>query len=411
MTLNQYKFRLQNSLVNWYLIVPQAQKAMLESTLTFTNIQRLRIAAWLSILFNLILVSTQLAFIGNIDQPRILEMAPYIMALRLVLILISLAFLAVSGKPKSPHEINLYHHFFETGYIMLNLIGYAILSSLIYSVGPGIASSYLIVILISASFLYLKWAKSITIYGLAWFTLSIMVWLFQTDWIVAFSAILNGSIVTIFALVMSQIIYANRIKEFLNLQKIEMQKKELDTSNKMLENLSYLDALTNIPNRRFFDEFLYREWKLAVRERRLTLCLIMVDIDHFKQFNDNFGHQTGDDILVNVATNLSESVNRPNDLVARYGGEEFAAILPNTDLIGASRVANRMLQALEKLDIEHPFSPNNRLTISLGLACIQPQANELPKTLIVAADKALYQAKKAGGNQCVIANNCTFNIP
>ncbi len=403
MISNQFKIRLQNKFINWFLIAPEADKTMLESTLTYTNIQRLRIITWLLIVFNLVLISIQLTFIGNIEQLRILEIAPYIMALRLILIISSVAFLIVTSRPAFPDAINRYHHFYETGYILLNLIGYAVLSGLIYSVGPGITSSYLMAVLVSATFLYLKWSKSIVIYGLAWIILSIMVWRFQSDWIVAFSAFLNGSFVTIVALVISRIIYVNKVREFLNLQTIELQREELAASNDMLKRLSYLDALTNIPNRRFFDEFLCREWGLAVRERGLPLCLIMVDIDQFKQFNDTFGHQAGDDILVNVATTLRETIKRPGDLVARYGGEEFAAILPNTDLVGARRIADRMLQAVEKLDIDHPFSTNGRLTISLGLACIQPNDKDIPENLIDTADKALYQAKNAGGNRCVLA--------
>jgi len=395
---NQFRIQLQNRFGNWFPVVPEADKNILESILTYCNIQRLRIISWLLILINLTLIFIQLAYIGKIDQPRILEIAPYIMTLRIVLLVSSVAFLFVTRLP-FPDAIKRFHHFYESGYIILNLITYAILYSLIHSVGPGIASSYLMAVLVSATFLYLKWSKSILIYGFSWIVFSVMVWRFQPDWILAFSAIINGSVVTILALVMSQIIYVNRVKEFLNLQTIELQKEELAASNDLLEKLSYLDALTNIPNRRFLDEFLHREWRLAVREHGLQLSLIMVDIDQFKQLNDTFGHQNGDDILVNIATTLSRTVKRPGDLFARYGGEEFAAILPKTDLIGARRIAEQMLQAVERLDISHPFSSNGRLTISIGLACIKPNDKELPETLIEAADKALYQAKKAGGNR------------
>ncbi len=404
MTPNQFRIQLQNRFGNWFPVVSEADKNMLESILTYSNIQRLRIISGLLILINLTLISIQLAYIGKVDQPRILEVAPYIMTLRQILIVSSVAFLIVTRLP-SPDAIKRSHHFYETGYIMLNLISYAILYSLIHSVGPGIASSYLMAVLVSATFLYLKWSKSILIYGFSWIVFSVMVWRFQPDWILAFSAIINGSVVTILALVMSQIIYVNRVKEFLNLQTIELQKEELAASNDLLEKLSYLDALTNIPNRRFLDEFLHREWRLAVREHGLQLSLIMVDIDQFKPLNDTFGHQNGDDVLVNIATTLSRTVKRPGDLFARYGGEEFAAILPKTDLIGARGIAEQMLQAVERLDINHPFSSNGRLTISIGLACIQPNDKELPETLIEAADKALYQAKKAGGNRCVVANS------
>lgn len=395
---NQFRIQLQNRFANWFPAVPEADKNILENILIYSNIQRLRIISWLLIFINLTLISIQLAYIDKIDQPHILEIAPYIMTLRMVLLVSSVAFLIVTRLP-FPNAVKRSHLFYETGYIILNLISYAILYSLIHSVGPGIASSYLMAVLVSATFLYLKWSKSIAIYGFSWIVFSVMVWRFQPDWILAFSAIINGSVVTIFALVMSQIIYVNRVKEFLNLQTIQLQKEELATSNNLLENLSYLDALTNIPNRRFLDEFLHREWSLAVREHGLQLSLIMVDIDQFKQLNDTFGHQNGDDILVKIATTLSRTVKRPGDLFARYGGEEFAAILPKTDLIGARKIAEQMLQAVERLDINHPFSANGRLTISIGLACIQPDDKELPEILIEAADKALYQAKKAGGNR------------
>lgn len=400
---NQFRIQLQNRFANWFPTVPEANKNILENILIHSNIQRLRIISWLLIFINLSLISIQLAYINKIDQPRILEIAPYIMTLRMVLLVSSVAFLIATRLP-FPDAVKRSHLFYETGYIILNLISYAILYSLIHSVGPGIASSYLMAVLVSATFLYLKWSKSIAIYGFSWIVFCVMVWRFQPDWILAFSAIINGSVVTIFAFVMSQIIYVNRVKEFLNLQTIQLQKEELATSNNLLENLSYLDALTNIPNRRFLDEFLHREWSLAVREHGLQLSLIMVDIDQFKQLNDTFGHQNGDDILVKIATTLSRTVKRPGDLFARYGGEEFAAILPKTDLIGARKIAEQMLQAVERLDINHPFSANGRLTISIGLACIQPDDKALPEILIEAADKALYQAKKAGGNQWVVAN-------
>lgn len=400
---NQFKIQLQKAFGNWFPVVPDADKNLFESILTYSNIQRLRIITWLLITINLLLIFVHLAYIGDIDQPSILTVAPYIMAIRLIVILSSAAFLIVSRLPAFPDAIKKSHHFYNSIYILLNLIIYAVLSSLVHSAGPGIASSYLMAVLVSATFLYLNWLKSILIYGFSWIVFSVMVWHFQPDWIVAFSAIINGSVVTILALVMSRVIYANRVKEFLNLQTIELQKDKLAASNNLLERLSYLDALTNIPNRRFLDEFLQREWRLAIREHGLALSLIMVDIDQFKQLNDAFGHQNGDDILVNVATALSRTVKRPGDLFARYGGEEFIAILPKTDLYGASRIAGQMLQAVERLDIKHPFSYNGRLTISIGLACMQPNDKELPESLIEAADKALYQAKKAGGNRYVLA--------
>lgn len=378
------------------------EKALLNNVLTHANIYRLRLIAWLLIAFMSILIVLQLVFIAKVVLPRALEIAPYIMHLRFIFIGGSVAFLIVSGRPASPNAITRRHYIYSYGYILFNLTGFAILSGLIQSIGPGIASSYLMAMIISSAFLYLNLPNSVLIYSLAWAVMSIMVWRFQFDWLVASSVFLNSSFVTIIAIFISYTVYTNRVREFLYQRKIERQKEKLLLSNDMLKNLSYLDALTGIPNRRFFDEFLRREWKRAVREQQ-PLCMIMIDIDHFKLFNDTFGHQNGDDALFQVGTTLNMAVKRPGDLVFRYGGEEFAAILPKTDQTGVTEVAKRMLQAVSGLKIYHPFSPTGRLTISVGLACVQPKNGELPDYVIDCADKALYRAKGAGGNQYVRA--------
>ncbi len=174
---------------------------------------------------------------------------------------------------------------------------------------------------------------------------------------------------------------------------------ELKRHRDMLENLSSLDGLTGIPNRRRFDEFLELEWKQAVRDASY-LSLIMIDIDYFKKYNDNYGHCAGDDCLRRVAITLSESVNRPSDLVARYGGEEFAAVLPKTDPEGALFIADTMHSCIRQLRIPHSHSEiGDFLSISLGAASIIPTRNTSSSTLINGGDRALYQAKRSGRNQ------------
>lgn len=204
-------------------------------------------------------------------------------------------------------------------------------------------------------------------------------------------------VVTITALFLSRVIYVTRVREYLDQRMIELTQEKLAASNNILKRLSYMDFLTKIPNRRFFDEFIAREWRRALREQEM-LSLIMVDIDQFKMYNDTFGHQAGDDILLQVATALGSAVKRPGDLIARYGGEEFVVVLPKTALPGARQISEQMRRAVEGLNITHPGSPDSRLTISLGLATAQPGREDLPLDFINAADKALYQAKEAGGN-------------
>ena len=174
---------------------------------------------------------------------------------------------------------------------------------------------------------------------------------------------------------------------------------ELKRHRDMLENLSMLDGLTGISNRRRFDERLEVEWKRARRESSF-LSLIMIDIDYFKAFNDHYGHQAGDDCLKSVAITLQSSVNRPADCVARYGGEEFACILPVTDMQGALVVAETLRKNVFTLNIPHAYSPvANSATISLGAASILPASGGTPDVLVEAADKALYHAKESGRNQ------------
>ncbi len=173
---------------------------------------------------------------------------------------------------------------------------------------------------------------------------------------------------------------------------------ELKRHRDMLENLSSLDGLTGIPNRRRFDEMLDTEWRHCLREN-VFLSLIMMDIDYFKNFNDNQGHQAGDDCLKKVAITLASSVRRPMDFVARYGGEEFVAILPKTDADGILVVAENIRRNIESLQIPHSHSPASAyVTVSLGGAAVIPTMQMSSDILVKAADDALFQAKREGRN-------------
>ena len=167
-----------------------------------------------------------------------------------------------------------------------------------------------------------------------------------------------------------------------------------------LEALSLLDALTDIPNRRRYDESLASEWARAKRDRT-PLSLIMIDIDHFKEYNDYYGHGAGDVCLQRVATELVEGVVRPGDLVARYGGEEFVVILPDTDKDAAGQIAERLRERIEKLNLAHAYSGTKSvITISAGVAT-QTELGECLSSRMLhdSADKALYMAKAGGRNR------------
>jgi two-component system chemotaxis family response regulator WspR len=170
-----------------------------------------------------------------------------------------------------------------------------------------------------------------------------------------------------------------------------------------------LDGLTGIANRRQFDKTLDQEWQRALRNCT-ELSLIMIDIDYFKLFNDTYGHQAGDDCLKSVALALARIVHRPSDIVARYGGEEFAVILPETDTEGTLRVAEKMREAVTRLNLRHDASKvSDKITLSIGVASMSPRGSDNPDILLAAADDALYRAKHAGRNRVEVAiiNNDT----
>lgn len=175
----------------------------------------------------------------------------------------------------------------------------------------------------------------------------------------------------------------------------------LKQKNDMLERLALVDGLTGIPNRRNFDQRFAGEWRRASRDAQ-SLALVMADIDHFKQYNDHYGHGMGDTCLRRVARTLQNSLTRPADLVARYGGEEFIALLPETGLEGAREVAERMRQQVEALNLPHDYSSTAKvITVSLGYAAVAlPAGSQSPEWLLQKVDESLYLAKAQGRN-CV----------
>ncbi|MEG0635615.1 MAG: sensor domain-containing diguanylate cyclase, partial [Pseudomonas sp.] len=178
---------------------------------------------------------------------------------------------------------------------------------------------------------------------------------------------------------------------------LRVAQQQLLDSNQKLERLAMHDALTGLANRRCFDQTLAEE-HLRARRNGTPLALLMIDIDHFKRYNDTYGHPAGDACLQQVAHLLSACIRRPSDLLARYGGEEMAVILPDTGSAGAAIVAQLMLDRLTSERIAHPTSPFGHVTVSIGIACAtEPTLDSWP-ALLERADQALYIAKEAGRN-------------
>lgn len=202
-----------------------------------------------------------------------------------------------------------------------------------------------------------------------------------------------------FEATLAEIVHRHQLAGFLLVAHDATDRKQLEET---LRDLSYQDGLTGIANRRRFDEKLEQEWRRAARERQ-PLTLVMADIDFFKNYNDLYGHPAGDDCLRKIAKVFQQATERPGDLAARYGGEEFAAILPNTSLLGAEKVAEQIRAHVEALELPHANSSVSPwVTISLGIATRVPTNGDPNSILLEGADRALYKAKQLGRNRVVV---------
>ena len=208
-----------------------------------------------------------------------------------------------------------------------------------------------------------------------------------------------------------QMTVADQLEDSIQQRTLELQitLTELADKNKLLEQQNTRDALTGVRNRAFFDQKLSAEIKRSRRERS-TLALLMIDIDHFKAFNDNHGHLVGDLVIKEVARCLQQELKRSTDHLCRYGGEEFAIILPNTDKDGATALAEQVRFCLENQRIQYE---ELELSISVSIGCYAAVAemNSVSADYIQAADTALYQAKNEGRNKVVCSTLSQVVIP
>jgi diguanylate cyclase (GGDEF)-like protein len=180
--------------------------------------------------------------------------------------------------------------------------------------------------------------------------------------------------------------------------KLAERERELRTANRHLEALASIDSLSGLANRRSFDARLEAEWQRAANLKR-PIALMMIDVDHFKLFNDNYGHVEGDQCLRVIGETLAASAHHKADFAARYGGEEFVLLLPDTDVGVALAIAERLRAAVATLAIGHGFAPSGHVTISIGVAALVPSVTQDPQALIEAADAGLYAAKRNGRNR------------
>lgn len=208
-----------------------------------------------------------------------------------------------------------------------------------------------------------------------------------------------AAISAIFALVGTFLIERSLRQNYLQARMLNFEKLGLEESNLRLQYLTAIDGLTQIANRRSLDASLLTEWQRALRKQE-PLGVVMIDVDHFKLFNDTYGHQAGDDCLRDVAGALKGFARRPGDLAARYGGEEFVLVLTNATAEQASSVAERVRDYIVSLEIPNQRSSHGHVTASFGVASFIPTSKHSgPEALLLAADQALYHAKKNGRNR------------
>lgn len=214
-------------------------------------------------------------------------------------------------------------------------------------------------------------------------------------------------------------LHLRRLQQQLQQQNAQLEREVRDRrraeaalaiANEELLQLASTDVLTQVANRRAFDERLRQEWQRLAREQQ-PLSLILIDIDFFKSYNDTYGHPAGDTCLCQVASMLQVAAKRPADLVARYGGEEFVILLPNTEELGATQVALEIQTGVRSLNLPHSGSLcSHQVTLSMGMACTVPQLDIHFSDLIARADRALYQAKHAGRDR-IIGEQRSLSIP
>jgi two-component system, chemotaxis family, response regulator WspR len=196
--------------------------------------------------------------------------------------------------------------------------------------------------------------------------------------------------------------YANQVQRDEAYQALHESQRELVEANITLQRLTNVDGLTGLSNRRYFDEYVMVQWKLAIREQN-PFSLLMIDVDNFKRYNDTEGHVAGDEALKRLAAAIDSSFRRPSDLSARVGGEEFAAILPSTALLAAQMLGEELCRNVRELRIPHPTSTEGSgfVTVSVGAASIVPGPHDMFLSLMQLADEALYDAKRAGKNRLI----------
>lgn len=281
--------------------------------------------------------------------------------------------------------------------------------SIVDQVSTGQITVYCVAAMSMAVMPYLKPKWSLIIYMYIHIIFIISLFCVKQSNLLLFTNVFYSSICVILSLIISTILFNSKLNDFNNKKLIEYKNTELNKINlelievnSNLEELSCTDCLTGIANRRKFEDFISFEWDKC-KANIAPLSAIMIDVDFFKLFNDNYGHQSGDYCLKKIGETLSSHLNTNHGIVARYGGEEFIIVLEGLSKSSALIEAEKIRKSIEALNIPHDFSPiSDHVTISLGISSLIPSEDSSIKILIEKADMALYKAKKKNRNRAIV---------
>lgn len=378
---------------SWFPSPTKSEAVPFLNAVTISNLGRERILAALMICASAILMAVD--YLARGDTESSWNLAASAILSRGLIIAFLATFLYATRRPVTRVEPR--HRTWDAAFVIVCISWMSTFSGALLAVRPGI-EPYLTALFTIAALVLQGTRRSMLTFGAGLVFFSLSAAAARPEQRLMLSALINGSISTLLAFVISQVAFVVRLRDFRNDAYITEQKRELMESNERLQRLSFIDPLTNIANRRFLEISLSREWKLHARSG-LYMSVLMIDIDWFKSLNDTYGHLTGDDCLRRVASALESVLRRPTDLVTRYGGEEFCILLPMTERDGAICTGKRVLQVIRGLEILHQGSPLGRVTVSMGISGCRPEHRDRSNDLLRSADKALYDAKTAGKNR------------
>ena len=398
MTDDRQNKSLKKSEPFWFPVVPASEERIVAKDVDFHNLIRVRTMAKILILVMVVMIYSSLWVMEIGARREILSTMSFIIALRLVMIGVLIAFLIKVAPPASSNEMTEKISFRVLALVTFGLALAGMTTGLAQAASPGL-SAYLLAVFVVAAFIYLTLPQSLLVFGLGWVALALTMMACQPDKMRLMPNLVNSALLTALAVIVSRIVYGGRVGEYFSQQALRQRDTDLEKAHRMLETLSYFDVAIGVPNRRHFEDFLQREWRRAMRDG-IRITVILGEIDYFQEYLNLYGQEAGNRCLKGVAQVLGRTASRAGDLTARYGTDQLAVVLGNSDLYGVIQIGQTLCRAVADLKLVHAGSKEGRVTVSLGLATLRPEQGQGHKAIVDAAEEALRQARAGGRNQC-----------